>query len=76
MQPLLSLIHRDAAAHEIPWCAEHSTGVICYSPMQSGLLTDAYQTSVRDRNRQKIANLRHLLEARGRTSLSEGTRRK
>jgi aryl-alcohol dehydrogenase-like predicted oxidoreductase len=36
------LIHRDAAAREIPWCAEHGTGVICYSPMQSGLLTDSF----------------------------------
>ena len=39
LQPPFSLIHREAAAHEIPWCAEHKTGVICYSPMQSGLLT-------------------------------------
>jgi aryl-alcohol dehydrogenase-like predicted oxidoreductase len=23
-------------------CAEHKTGVICYSPMQSGLLTDSF----------------------------------
>jgi aryl-alcohol dehydrogenase-like predicted oxidoreductase len=42
LQPPFSLIHRDAAAHEIPWCAEHGTGVICYSPMQSGLLTDSF----------------------------------
>ena len=42
LQPPFSLIHRDAAAREIPWCAEHGTGVICYSPMQSGLLTDGF----------------------------------
>src|SRR5207237_309893 len=24
------------------WCTEHETGVIAYSPMQSGLLTDAF----------------------------------
>jgi aryl-alcohol dehydrogenase-like predicted oxidoreductase len=42
LQPPFSLIHRDAAEHEIPWCAEHGTGVICYSPMQSGLLTDSF----------------------------------
>ena len=42
LQPPFSLIHRDAAAREIPWCAEHGTGVICYSPMQSGLLTDSF----------------------------------
>jgi aryl-alcohol dehydrogenase-like predicted oxidoreductase len=42
LQPLFSLIHRQAAAREIPWCADHRTGVICYSPMQSGLLTDSF----------------------------------
>jgi aryl-alcohol dehydrogenase-like predicted oxidoreductase len=42
LQPPFSLIHRDVAANEIPWCASHQTGVICYSPMQSGLLTDAF----------------------------------
>lgn len=42
LQPPLSLIRRDAAAREIPWCAAHGTGVICYSPMQSGLLTDSF----------------------------------
>jgi aryl-alcohol dehydrogenase-like predicted oxidoreductase len=42
LQPPFSLIRRDAAAHEIPWCMEHKTGVICYSPMQSGLLTDNF----------------------------------
>ena len=31
-----------AAAREIPWCATHGTGVIVYSPMQSGLLTDRF----------------------------------
>jgi aryl-alcohol dehydrogenase-like predicted oxidoreductase len=42
LQPPFSLIRRDAAQHEIAWCAEHGTGVICYSPMQSGLLTDTF----------------------------------
>jgi aryl-alcohol dehydrogenase-like predicted oxidoreductase len=42
LQPPFSLIHRDAAAREIPWCIEHKTGVICDSPMQSGLLTDNF----------------------------------
>jgi aryl-alcohol dehydrogenase-like predicted oxidoreductase len=45
LQPPFSLIHREAAAREIPWCAEHGTGVICYSPMQSGLLTESFTTS-------------------------------
>jgi aryl-alcohol dehydrogenase-like predicted oxidoreductase len=42
LQPPFSLIHRDVAAREIPWCYAHGTGVICYSPMQSGLLTDGF----------------------------------
>lgn len=41
-QPPLSAIRRDAAARELPWCAEHDTGVIVYSPMQSGLLTGSF----------------------------------
>jgi aryl-alcohol dehydrogenase-like predicted oxidoreductase len=42
LQPPFSLINRAAAESEIPWCAAHDTGVICYSPMQSGLLTDRF----------------------------------
>jgi aryl-alcohol dehydrogenase-like predicted oxidoreductase len=42
LQPPFSLIHREVAAREIPWCQAHGTGVICYSPMQSGLLTDKF----------------------------------
>jgi aryl-alcohol dehydrogenase-like predicted oxidoreductase len=36
------MIRREVAAAEIPWCAEHDTSIICYSPMQSGLLTDSF----------------------------------
>lgn len=42
LQPPLSLIRREAAGLEIPWCAEHGTGVICYSPMQSGILSERF----------------------------------
>jgi aryl-alcohol dehydrogenase-like predicted oxidoreductase len=42
LQPPFSLIRRDAAVTEIPWCAARQTGVIVYSPMQSGLLTDRF----------------------------------
>lgn len=42
LQPPFSLIRRDAGAKEIPWCAVHDTGVIVYSPMQSGILTDHF----------------------------------
>jgi aryl-alcohol dehydrogenase-like predicted oxidoreductase len=43
-QPPFSSIRRDAAADVIPWCAAHGTGVIGYSPMQSGILTDRFST--------------------------------
>jgi aryl-alcohol dehydrogenase-like predicted oxidoreductase len=42
LQPPFSMIRRKAAADVIPWCAAHGTGVIVYSPMQSGLLTDSF----------------------------------
>ena len=41
LQPPFSAIRRDSAG-EIAWCAAHQTGVIVYSPMQSGLLTGAF----------------------------------
>jgi aryl-alcohol dehydrogenase-like predicted oxidoreductase len=49
LQPPFSMIRRDAAASQLPWCAEHGTGVIVYSPMQSGLLTDGFTRDRIDR---------------------------
>jgi aryl-alcohol dehydrogenase-like predicted oxidoreductase len=42
LQPPFSLINRAVGDQEIAWCEAHETGVICYSPMQSGLLTDSF----------------------------------
>ncbi|EAR52969.1 putative aldo/keto reductase [Oceanicola granulosus HTCC2516] len=42
LQPPFSMIKRQAAESLLPWCAAHGTGVICYSPMQAGLLTGAF----------------------------------
>lgn len=42
VQPHFSAITRGAAADVIPWAAAHETGVIVYSPMESGLLTGAF----------------------------------
>ena len=50
LQPPFSLINRAVGEKEIPWCHEHSTGVICYSPMQSGLLTGTFTA-------QRVASL-------------------
>ena len=41
LQPPFSAIRRDAAG-ELGWCAARGTGVIVYSPMQSGLLTGTF----------------------------------
>ncbi|WP_043653835.1 aldo/keto reductase, partial [Nocardia thailandica] len=41
IQPPFSAINRGAAA-EIAWARAHDTGVIAYSPLQSGLLTGAF----------------------------------
>lgn len=48
-QPPFSLLRRGAAEAELPWCAEHGTGVVVYSPMESGLLTEKWTA---DRVRQ------------------------
>ena len=42
LQPPLSAIRRGALAAELPWCEAHETGVIVYSPMQSGLLSGRF----------------------------------
>lgn len=42
LQPPFSPVRREVAAAEIPWCVAHGTGVINYSPMQSGLLTERF----------------------------------
>ncbi|WP_344670294.1 aldo/keto reductase [Catenulispora yoronensis] len=41
IQPPFSAINRSAAA-DIAWAHEHGTGVIVYSPLQSGLLTGTF----------------------------------
>lgn len=40
-QPELNLLVRQAG-ERLPWCADHGTGVIVYSPMRSGLLTGRF----------------------------------
>jgi aryl-alcohol dehydrogenase-like predicted oxidoreductase len=45
LQPPFSLLNRQAAADLIPWCADHGTGVIGYSPLQSGLLSGGFEAA-------------------------------
>ena len=42
LQPPFSAIRRKVAESELPWCHAHQTGVIIYSPMQSGLLSGRF----------------------------------
>jgi aryl-alcohol dehydrogenase-like predicted oxidoreductase len=45
LQPPFSAIRRGVAKAELPWCQAHETGVIVYSPMQSGLLTGGFSAA-------------------------------
>jgi aryl-alcohol dehydrogenase-like predicted oxidoreductase len=42
VQPELSLLRPRACRDVIPWADRHRVGVIVYSPLASGILTDAY----------------------------------
>ena len=45
LQPPLSMLKRGALNEIIPWSFNNRTGVIVYSPMQSGLLSGAFDTA-------------------------------
>ena len=45
LQPPFSLIDRETAVDLLPWARAHGTGVICYSPMASGILTDTFSAA-------------------------------
>ena len=45
LQPPFSLVRREVTEAEIPWCVNHRTGVLCYSPMQSGILTEGFDAA-------------------------------
>ncbi|WP_033292431.1 aldo/keto reductase [Amycolatopsis jejuensis] len=53
LSPPFSLIKREAAAEVLPWCAANGTGVLCYSPLEVGLLTGRY-------TRERAAELRQV----------------
>ncbi len=44
LQPPYSLLRRESEA-VLPWCLEHGTGVIVYSPMQAGLLSGKFDVT-------------------------------
>lgn len=42
LQPPYSMLKRDIEKEIMPWCKEHNTGILAYSPMQAGLLTGKF----------------------------------
>lgn len=42
LQPPYSLLKRGIEDGVLPWCRAHQTGVVAYSPMQNGILTDKF----------------------------------
>jgi aryl-alcohol dehydrogenase-like predicted oxidoreductase len=42
LQPPYSMLRRDVEKEVLPFCAANGIGVICYSPMQMGLLTGTF----------------------------------
>ncbi len=48
LQPPYSLIRRGAEVDLLPWCRDHATGVVAYSPMQAGLLTGSFDQAKLD----------------------------
>jgi aryl-alcohol dehydrogenase-like predicted oxidoreductase len=58
-QTLYNMLERDAERDVLPWCEAYGTGVLAYSPMQSGLLTGAFDPKklARDDARRRSAKL-------------------
>ena len=45
LQPPYNLLRRDVEKEILPWCVRNGTGVVVYSPMQSGLLSGTFDIS-------------------------------
>jgi aryl-alcohol dehydrogenase-like predicted oxidoreductase len=50
LQPPFSLLRRGAGSELIPWCRDHGTAVLVYSPLESGLLAGSF-------TRERVAGL-------------------
>jgi aryl-alcohol dehydrogenase-like predicted oxidoreductase len=50
LQPPYSMLKRDIEKEILPFCAQNGIGVICYSPMQMGLLSGTF-------SRERVASL-------------------
>ncbi len=45
LQPQYSLFRRGIEKDVLPWCLENGVGVVCYSPMFSGMLTGSFDVT-------------------------------
>ena len=45
LQPIYNLLERHIEREILPWCEAHGTGIVAYSPMQSGLLSGSFDRS-------------------------------
>jgi aryl-alcohol dehydrogenase-like predicted oxidoreductase len=47
LQPMYSMLERDIEAEILPFCVENDIGIICYSPLASGVLTGKYNENTK-----------------------------
>lgn len=47
LQPMYSMLERDIEKEILPFCRENSIGIICYSPLASGVLTGKYDENTK-----------------------------
>ncbi len=47
LQPMYSMLERDIEKERLPFCIENNIGIICYSPLASGVLTGKYDENTR-----------------------------
>ncbi len=47
LQPMYSMLERDIEKEILPFCIENDIGIICYSPLASGVLTGKYNENTK-----------------------------
>lgn len=47
LQPMYSMLERDIEKEILPFCTENNIGIICYSPLASGVLTGKYDENTK-----------------------------
>ncbi len=47
LQPMYSMLERDIEQDRLPYCIDNNIGIICYSPLASGVLTGKYDENTR-----------------------------